>query len=255
MGDDYSYFVKTCDDLEEVLSRKEIRVSKKLSEQVFEKHGIEAIASRFANTFQDPDVSGPNLVIAGHDLKFIDSYYSHLKSLGHQVTTDHWEWGKPADLERTQSMMKTADVVFCEWGLANAVWYSKNIDADKKLIIRIHLQEINERAKHFGKQINFENVDTFIFVSERVRQTALQMWDWPENKTTVIPNFVLDDEYILRKKPNDDVIRLGMVGIIPQRKRLDRAITLLENLLQNGHKATLSINCLLYTSPSPRDRG
>ena len=94
-----------------------------------------------------------NIVIAGHDLKFIGEFESYLKQKGYQVKRDLWEWGEPGDETRSEYLAKWADIVFCEWGLANAVWYSQNLDKNKRLVVRIHLQEINERARRFPPKI------------------------------------------------------------------------------------------------------
>ena len=131
--------------------------------------------------------------------------------------------------------------MFCEWGLANAVWYSRNLPPGKRLFVRIHLQEINARAQNLTRQILPDRVERFIFVSERVRDEAVRLYGWPPEKTVVIPNFVLDDEYPLQERSFAGPIRLGMVGIIPWRKRLDRAIDLLEALQKAGHAAELHI--------------
>ena len=91
------------------------------------------------------------------------------------------------------------------------------------------------------QQIRPDRVERFIFVSERVRDEAIRLYGWPREKTVVIPNFVLDDEYRLHERSFAGPIRLGMVGIIPWRKRLDRAIDLLEALQEAGHAAELHI--------------
>src|SRR5690606_9815098 len=148
------------------------------------------------------------------DFKFIDPFYSHLKKVGHSVQRDEWEWGQPKSIARTKNQIKTADIIFCEWGLANAVWHSNNKRVGTKLYIRAHLQEINPRARKFGSQIKIDNVDKVIFVQEEVRLEAIRLWNWPKEKTCVIPNFVLSDEYRPMHRENTRKIRLGMVGII-----------------------------------------
>lgn len=135
--------------------------------------------------------------------------------------------------------MDWADIIFCEWGLANAVWYSNNNHSQKPLYVRIHAQEVREKARKFAKNINFNNVTKFIFVSETIRDKAIELYNWPINKTCIIPNFIEPAPF--DNKSFDDEIKLGMVGIVPKTKRLDRAIDLLEQLLNQGLQASLHI--------------
>lgn len=242
LGDDYPYFIKCFDDLVSVLSNSEIpRVG--LSKRIRDNHDLSNIASRLTNeVFAAPTQNcARRICFSGHDFKFIDPFISQVKSEGHHVIRDAWEWGAPENLEATQAAATLADVVVCEWGLANAVWYSQYLESGKKLFIRIHLQEINDRARKFGYQINIKNVEKLIFVSERVRDRALELFGWPKEKTVVIPNFVLIDEYIFRPPKPECSIRLGMVGIVPERKRFDRAVDLLIELQRRGHNAELHI--------------
>jgi len=166
------------------------------------------------------------IVINGHDLKFIGEFESHLKKLGHQVRRDVWGWGDPINLQRSKALAEWGEVIFSEWGLANAVWYSENISQDKRHIIRIHLQEINKRARKFPPQINLTNVSKIVFIAEHVRNTAIELFDWPIEKTMTIPNFVDVDKFNM-VKTEDAEKTIAIIGIVPQRKRLDRAIDLL----------------------------
>lgn len=95
-----------------------------------------------------------------------------------------------------------ADYIFCEWGLANAVWHSKNKKEGKKLFIRIHAQEVRKKAEKFGHAINVSNINKFIFVSPLIRKQALEMFGWDEDKTEIIPNAVKENRFY---DPNREV--------------------------------------------------
>jgi glycosyltransferase involved in cell wall biosynthesis len=181
------------------------------------------------------------VVVSGHDFKFIDAYVSHLKRDGVEVLRDAWEWGAAQDLERSVRMRDTATVIVCEWGLANAVWYSKNVRPGQRLFVRIHAQEVRQRAQRFGREIDISAVEKAIFVSTDIRDKALELWGWPIEKTVVIPNYVLDAEFGFHPRRKRDGITLGILGIVPQLKRFDRAIDLLEALVGAGKEATLRI--------------
>lgn len=195
---------------------------------------------RHFKTLTPPDKE-PLICFAAHDYKFIDPYISRLKKQGFRIIRDVWRWGYSTEKQWNEHCLKTADLLFCEWGLGGALWYSNQNTGKKPLYIRIHLQEIDERASRFGREIRHENVTAFIFVSERVRRAALALFGWPEEKTLVIPNFVLSDEYVLIPKDFSGSINLGMVGVIPARKRFDRGVRLLERLVAEGLEARLHV--------------
>lgn len=242
LGDDYPFFVRWVADLRRVL-QSEARVDEAVSERIRQRHGLQQVRQRLADeVFGHAAVASPRKIcFAGHDMKFVDSYVSDLKVRGHEVRHDYCGWGNVADDARSRDYAEWADVVFCEWGLGNAVWHSRNLPDDKRLIVRCHLQEVNERARDFGHQIAIDRVEKIIFVSAGVRDRAIELFGWPIEKTVVIPNFVLDDEYAFHPREMGEVIRLGMVGIVPQRKRFDRAVDLMIELVGRGHRAELFI--------------
>ncbi|UAB77824.1 glycosyltransferase [Erythrobacter sp. SCSIO 43205] len=246
LGDDYPYFIKDIEDFERVLRRGPQVLRKALSDQIKSRHSLANVSRTLAENvlrLGRTTESEQCVVIAGHDFKFIDPYISTLKAHGHRILRDQWEWGGPTDVKKSKRLLDSADIVLCEWGLANAVWHSANKREGTKLFVRIHLQEINERAQKFGLQINKEAVDGYIFVEEGVRRTAIEMFDIPPEKTHLVPNFLLDDEYRDRafSKHDDDIVTLGMIGITPQRKRFDLAVELLEQIIDSGQPARLLV--------------
>jgi len=169
------------------------------------------------------------IVINGHDFKFISEFESHLKKLGHDVRRDLWGWGECKSFDRSKMLALWGEVIFSEWGLANAVWYSQNISSHQSHYVRVHLQEINEKARKFPPKIDLNFVERILFVSDNVRKTAMDMFNWPAKKCSVIHNYVNDDLFN-RNKNKSSEFTLAIVGIVPQRKRLDRAIDLLRSL-------------------------
>ena len=253
LGEDYPFFASDLDDVTTILSERKPRPME-LGEAVDHRFSQNTIGRRLAEDClnRPADRAQPRILISGNGLKFIEPYASHLKARGHHVTTDHWEWGASFDLRTTAADAEKAELIFCEWGLANAVWHSKNLRPGQRLFVRCHAQEVRELARKFGRQINVDNVETFIFVSERVRRKAIELFGWPVEKTVLVPNFLLDDEYRLAPaKPaeanNTEAdsakapIQLGLVGMIPQSKRIDRALDLLAELTRRGVPAQLRI--------------
>ncbi len=248
-GKDYPFFVRSRADFEKLISQKTICVPSETVREIRARHDINKIASAFNSSLPaQARAKLPVVTVSCHDFKFIDPYLAHLRARGIQLFRDPWNWGRPKDLNASKMLQSKADIVFAEWGLANAVWHSKTLPPGKRLIIRIHLQEINARAAHFGYELNHDRVDLFIFVSERVREEAIKMFGWVREKTVVIPNFVLGNEYKFIERSPSEKVKLGMVGIIPQRKRFDRGIDILEGLLNLGIDAELHIK-----GPRPED--
>ncbi|MEZ9835144.1 hypothetical protein AB4341_16590 [Vibrio breoganii] len=249
LGNDYPYFIRNKSDLGAVLAHRCDDKITERSQKIIDEHSFEKASRRFSSLFSEMnDNAGPNILFAGHDMKFVDAYISNLSSRGYNIKSDQWNWGTAVSIDSSKKLLDWADIIFCEWGLANSVWYSNNIRKDQKLIIRIHLQEINERARKFSQKVNINNVHKVIFVSERVRKEALRLWNWPENKTATISNYVLDCDFNFGNIPEPlayntitDTVNLGMVGIVPTRKRFDRSITLLKSLISEGIDAKLYI--------------
>ncbi|MCQ0094206.1 hypothetical protein [Roseovarius sp. M141] len=63
--------------------------------------------------------------------------------------------------------------------LANAAWYSNNLAAGKRLIVRLHAQEVRGSALQFGKAINVERVDQFIFAAGKRSTSGLDRYSRP----------------------------------------------------------------------------
>ena len=126
-------------------------------------------------------------------------------------------------------------------GARNAAWHSRNLPEGKRLLVRIHAQEIRGGAKAFGREIDASAVERFIFVSDAIRQKALDLWKWPAQKTMVIPNFVLENSEAECIRPRSGSIHLGLLGMVPQLKRFDRALDLLKSLHTKGVDAFLHI--------------
>lgn len=73
------------------------------------------------------------------------------------------------DNEKRLELLKKSNIIFCEWGVENAVWYSNNKKKEQKLFIRVHRWEIFTKA--FFK-INWNNVDKVIFITPEMERIA-----------------------------------------------------------------------------------
>ena len=167
-----------------------------------------------------------NVLIAGHDLKFATGLISNLEALGHSVTIDKWLDHNKHDEEQSQRLLAQADVIFCEWTLGNAVWYSKNKSSHQRLVTRLHLQEI---FRPFVKDVSYAAMDDVVFVGRHILEVAVRDHNVPRGISRVIPNAV-DTVELRQDKIADARFNLGFVGIVPARKRLDKALDVLRIL-------------------------
>ncbi|MFF0973287.1 UNVERIFIED_CONTAM: glycosyltransferase [Kocuria sp. CPCC 205295] len=188
---------------------------------------------------RQPSSSRPQgpVLVAGHDLKFARSWIDHLRAQGVEVLLDEWENHAEHDEQRSLELLRRAETVFCEWGLGNAVWYSRHVRRDQRLVVRVHAQELR---RPYLQRIHHAAVDEYVFVGELMRDAAVRSHGVPRAKTRVIPNIVRAGE-LDRPKTPEARFTLGLVGIVPQIKRLDRAVTVIESLAAQDERWTLRI--------------
>jgi glycosyltransferase involved in cell wall biosynthesis len=88
-----------------------------------------------------------------------------------------------------------------------------------------------------------QNVDTVIFVGPHIRREAIARfgWErWAEEKLVVISNYV-DTQALDLPKSAGAQFNIGIVGIVPQRKRFDLAVDIIEKLGQQDERFHLYI--------------
>lgn len=185
-----------------------------------------------------PDANEPlTVLVAGHDLKFAPEILAEVEAQGHTVVIDKWSGHSQHDPEQSMKLLEDADVIFCEWSLGNLAWYSKNKLPGQRLISRFHSQELFTK---YPTQVDFEKVDQIAFVGEFIRRVAIRKFGIPESITTVVPNIVNLAELDL-PKTEDARFNLGLVGIVPEQKRLDLALDLLATLRAEDNRYKLFI--------------
>ena len=182
--------------------------------------------------------TGPKvIVVAGHDLKFAGGLIDAFKDAGHEVLIDQWHGHNQHDEDQSRQLLEQADIVFAEWGLGNAVWYSKNLQSHQRMVVRVHLQELQ---LPYLRAIKHSAVNDYLFVGELIRLAGVESHGVPASKARVVPNFV-DVEALNREKSEEARFNIGLVGLVPQRKRVDVAVDLLERLLAQDSRYRLFI--------------
>ncbi|NKB78740.1 hypothetical protein HED49_05495 [Ochrobactrum daejeonense] len=107
------------------------------------------------------DSCKPRLLISGYDLKFILSSLEALKEY-FNIRIDEWKGHEAHDEKQSRQLLQWAEYVWCEWLLGNAVWYSRNVRDDQKLVIRMHRMELERNA---GDSLKLDAVNSIVTVS------------------------------------------------------------------------------------------
>lgn len=189
------------------------------------------------------------VLVAGHDLKFFKPLQKKLEETGRfEFLIDQWQGHDDHDEAKSLELLPQADVIFCEWCLGNLNWYSRKRLPHQRLVARFHAQEV--RLPYMEKA-NWNMIHHVSFVSEHTRRQALEViHEFPVEKTSVIPNFLDDTKFTPKRKTGEARFTLGVLGAAPKSKRLDRAIDLLEVLLEEDSRY-----CLRVKGKNPLDYG
>jgi glycosyltransferase involved in cell wall biosynthesis len=177
------------------------------------------------------------LVIAGHDFKFLSGIPDRALALGAEIRDDVWTGHNKHDAAASEELLEWADVVFCEWCLGNAVWYSQNVREHQHLAIRYHRVE---RTTDYPAAVDIDRVSRVVFVGPHLLEEAEERYSWPREKLRLIPNAV-DTRALRREKLPGSAFNLGMIGFVPAIKRIDRAIDILELLRARDRRFRLIV--------------
>lgn len=178
------------------------------------------------------------VLIAGHDLKFAKFIMKAIEqSDDMELLIDQWQNHSKHNEEQSVSLLNQADIVFCEWGLGNLAWYSKHKKQGQKLITRIHAQEL--KTRHLD-QCNHNNIDNYIFVSPYFFELMIAEFKLERKKCKMVFNMV-DTQLLNKPKLPNSKFHLGMIGDVPQSKRMDRALDIFEKLYEKDKRYKLFI--------------
>ena len=183
------------------------------------------------------------VVVAGHDLKFFTPLLDYLRLQPDlEVRLDQWAALGKHDPDASQELADWADVVVCEWCGPNAVWYSRHKRRGSRLLVRLHRFEL---ASPYPDRVKIAAVSQVVCVSRHYVQLTRKQTGWPEAKVVIVPN-AIDVAQMDRPKLDGARFHLGLVGIVPSRKRLDLALDVLEELRREDDRYLLFIK-----SPMP----
>ncbi|MFB5195218.1 glycosyltransferase family 4 protein [Neobacillus sp. KR4-4] len=179
------------------------------------------------------------IAFIGHDLKFINHIINHLdEKFGYEVRIDEWTGHEAHNEAKSLEIIEWADILFCEWGLGNVVWYQKHKKDHQKLFVRLHRFEMNTK---YPQMFDYEKIDKLIAISPYIFEEFHRVAKVPREKMIVIYNAV-DTERFNKPKINDDTkFNLGIIGFVPKLKRLDRAVEIFEALYEKDKRYKLYI--------------
>lgn len=180
------------------------------------------------------------VLVVGHDLKFFTLLQKRLEATGKfEFLSDQWQGHNKHNEARSFALLDQGDLILCEWCLGNLKWYSQRKKPHQRLFARFHAQEA---LLPYMRDANWDNIDLISFVSEHTRSKALEVFKgFPLAKTKVIPNFLDNKKFTPKQKSGAAQYTLGMIGIVPRSKRLDRALDLLEALTDVDNRYCLRI--------------
>jgi len=244
LGDDYPLFISNAESLVD-----DIRVffDKPNIMHEAENRCFEAVKPFFFSTVAKENF-GPaidkirpskleTILVAGHDLKFINSHIRKFKEKGFKVLTDKWNGHQGHNEMQSYSKLTDSDVVICEWALGNSVWYTNRKLEEQKFMVRLHLQE---ESTDYPKNIALENIDFFNFINHQVERNVSEKFFNAEKVGDFFPNYIHFDEFSL-PKITESKYTIGFIGIVPQRKRFDLALDFLESVRTIDKRYTLRV--------------
>ncbi|MEX1178970.1 MAG: glycosyltransferase [Nitriliruptor sp.] len=247
-GADYPLFIDHLDDLATVLDRtlsdtEAWTVARDTAHRVARAFTFAEVRARLAPalTAARPQGEEPLLrsrvVIAGHDLKFTGPLTDVLRRAGAEVRLDRWTGHDGHDSAASHEHLEWAEAVWSEWCLGNAVWYADRLRPDQRMVVRLHRQEL---GTDFPGRVDHDAVHKLVCVAPFVATAARDRFDWRADRVEVLPNTIDTIPFDRPKLPGAERT-LGIVGVLPSLKRLDRALDLLELLLDDDPRWNLRV--------------
>lgn len=202
------------------------------------------LAARDGNYEQFVDACKIRLVLAGHDLKFMNDLLPELKKRYH-VRIDKWTGHITHDEALSRELLEWTDYVWVEWLLGAAVWYSKNVMSRHRLVIRAHRSEMNA---DYGLNVNLLKVSKIVAIAPHSLNDFSDRFDIPYEKFELIPNaFDVEAYKTESENPNERRFQLAMIGTVPALKGFHKAIELLAQLRAVDERYQLNVYGKKYT--------
>jgi glycosyltransferase involved in cell wall biosynthesis len=251
LGADYPLFAASLEDVVDAaaaaaadprLYRRAADRTSRAAQQFTLDRAAERLRGYLARALPAKEATTPaeklKVVVAGHDLKFFTPLLDYLRLQPDlEVRLDQWAALGKHDPGTSRELAGWADVVICEWCGPNAVWYSRHKRRGSRLLVRLHRFEL---ASPYPGQVKIGAVSQVVCVSRHYTRLTREQTGWPEAKVVTIPN-AIDVAQLDRPKLDGARFHLGLIGIVPSRKRLDLALDVLEELRREDDRYLLFI--------------
>lgn len=185
---------------------------------------------------KNPSSDKKTVLISGYSFKFIKKLFPFFQK-DYNLLFDIWSGSEKHSEDLSNLQLKKTDIIFCEWCLGNALWYSKNKLPHQKVVIRLHRWEMK---RDYWKKINWNNVDTLICISPYYVRLMKEKLPIGVN-IVYIPNYI-DPSLFNVKKNSDAKYHFGMLGYTPKLKNPIKAIEFFDTFKKtqtDGHKYKL----------------
>ena len=176
------------------------------------------------------------LLVSGHDLKFLKPLFARMKEEYDLIVQEQSEY-TDFSVREAKRLRDRADIIWCEWLLTSARWYSRNAYPHQRLFVRAHRFEVNRR---FGRNLNVIALDQLITVSYYYMEEFMRRFSIPLEKCCVINNFI-DMKNYERPKREDAQFHIALIGALPKRKGLARAVELIKLLRRHDSRYVLHV--------------
>ena len=184
-------------------------------------------------------LSRTRLLVASHDLKFIRRLLDVWGTDdGIEIRLDEWPAIAQHDPVASAELNDWADVVVCEWCGPNAIWYSRHKRPGQRLIVRLHRFEL---YSSYPAAMDLDAVDAIVTVDRHYQSLVRRLLpSFPADRVVTVPNWV-DTADLRREKLAGARFNLGVIGIAPRRKRLDRALDVLAEVRRRDDRFSLHL--------------
>ena len=172
----------------------------------------------------------------GHDMKFLTPVMNFVaaqddievkvqKQRGHVLTLE--------EKKEAEQLNAWADIVFCEWALGNAVWFSQHKRPGQLLVVRMHFQEYHAGLP-FLSEMNWPAVDALIVICPAAVEYMAEHYPAMKDKVHLVYNPLdIVERFNFPRPPYTD-FNLGFLGMVPFRKRPDLALEIFEKCSQES---------------------
>jgi hypothetical protein len=137
-------------------------------------------------------------------------------------------------------LIEWSDVVFVEWWSDAAVWFSKYLDRNKKLVIRCHSYEAFSK---WPALTNMKGVDKGIFIADHIESIFKFVSFFPDyvDTTSIVENKRDVSNFEFQKKDEDAKFTLGLTQFSSVNKDPIFALKILEQLVSQDRRWKLRL--------------